>query len=513
MTASIIVAVGALVFGWSIVSGALSRRNITGPLLFAAAGYLLCNPDWGPLTIDIETASIHVVAEVTLALVLFSDAARVNVTELRSDMGLPVRLLGIGLLLSVVLGALSASLLFPDIPWGLAGFLGAALAPTDAALSIQVIEDQRIPMRLRRALNVESGLNDGIATPIVSVMLAVAASQLGLVDESPTIEAGAALRELGAGLLVGLALGIGGAVLINLAARRGWMAGGSRRLATLALALTAFELALAVEGNGFIAAFVAGIAFGATLDSSVTDLERAAELPELGGELLALVVWFLFGAALLPLAFEHLDGRMALYALLSLTLIRMVPVILSLFRSGLDRPSVTFIAWFGPRGLASVVFGLLAIEELGEGSVPAEQAVGAVSLTVLLSIVLHGFTAGPGGRRYVQHEQAVQAVRPPTSRGPDRRASCPATIRRDRSERPHKGAGRAPSPAGGGPGRDRLLADRRRRDAPDPSRRTGRPRRCRVLGELLGQTDPGRLGAGPAPLRRHRLPVVHRCHP
>ena len=418
MTASIIVAFGTLLFGWSIMSGALSRRNITGPLVFAAAGYLLCNPQWGPIPIDVEAESIHVIAEITLALVLFSDAARVNISELRRDLTLPVRLLGIGLPLSVILGAVLASALLTDIPWGLAGFLGAALAPTDAALSIQVIEDERIPIRLRRALNVESGLNDGIATPIVSVMLAVAASQLGLVSESPSFEAGSAIRELGAGAAVGLLVGVGGAMLITLAARRQWIAGGSRRLATLALAVTAFEFAVAVDGNGFIAAFVAGIAFGASLDPSVSDLERVGELPELGGELLGLVVWFLFGAALLPLAFEHLDGRMAIYALLSLTLIRMAPVAVCLVRSGLDRPSVGFIAWFGPRGLASVVFGLLAIEELGEDSLPAQQAVGAVTLTILLSIVLHGLTAGPGGRRYVQQEEAVTAGAPrarPTS--------------------------------------------------------------------------------------------------
>ena len=414
MTASVVVAFAALLFVWSIVSGALNRRNVTGPLVFTAVGYLLCNPRWGPIPVDVEAESIQVIAEVTLALVLFSDASRVNLAELRRDVGLPVRLLGIGLPLSVIVGAVLASVLLLDIPWGLAGFVGAALAPTDAALSIQVIEDKRIPIRLRRSLNVESGLNDGIATPIVTVMLAIAASQLGLVSESPSLEAGSALRELGVGAAVGLALGVGGAMLITLAAKRHWIAGGSRRLATLALAVTAFEFAVAVDGNGFIAAFVAGIAFGATLDPKVSDLDRVGELPELGGELLGLVVWFLFGAALLPLAFEHLDARMAVYALSSLTLIRMLPVALCLVGSGLDRPSIGFVAWFGPRGLASVVFGLLAFEELGEGSLPVQQAVGAVTLTILLSIVLHGVTAGPGGRRYVQQEEAVSAAAPRT---------------------------------------------------------------------------------------------------
>ncbi len=179
----------------------------------------------------------------------------------------------------------------------------------------------------------------------------------------------------------------------------------ARRLATLAVAVAAFAVALAFDANGFIAAFVAGIAFGALLDARSSTVDEAMELPELGGEFLALVVWFLFGATLVPLAFDDLDGRTVLYALASLTVIRMLPVALSLVRSGLDRPSVVFIGWFGPRGLASVVFALLAIEELGDAAPEVRRAVATVALTVLLSVLLHGITARPGGRRYVQLEQ------------------------------------------------------------------------------------------------------------
>jgi NhaP-type Na+/H+ or K+/H+ antiporter len=188
-------------------------------------------------------------------------------------------------------------------------------------------------------------------------------------------------------------------------------------LATLAVAVAAFAVALAFDANGFIAAFVAGIAFGALLDRAAVELEEAADLPELGGELLALVVWFLFGAILIPLALDHLDWRTVLYALASLTIIRMVPVALSLVRSGLDGPSVVFIGWFGPRGLASVVFALLAIEELGDTLAQVNRAVATVVLTVTLSVVLHGITARPGGRKYVQLEDDHQAAGPqPRSR-------------------------------------------------------------------------------------------------
>ncbi|HEX6424526.1 MAG TPA: sodium:proton antiporter [Acidimicrobiales bacterium] len=434
MTDATVATLAALVLGWAAVSGALAHRNITGPLVFVAAGYLLANAEWGLLTVDVETATIHGVAEITLALVLFSDATRVDLHELRHDLWLPARLLGIGLPLSVVLGAALATGTLDGIPWGLAAFVGAALAPTDAALSVQVIEDDRIPVRLRRALNVESGLNDGIATPIVTVTLAVAASQLGVVGGSTSFEAADALRELGAGVAVGLVAGTAGAALLSLAARRDWTAPGARRLGTLAVAISAFTATLAIEGNGFIAAFVAGMAFGATLDKDVIDAERASELPELGGEILALVVWFLFGASLLPEALEHAEARTVAYALLSLTVVRMVPVVLSLVRSGLDHPSVLFVAWFGPRGLASVVFALLAVETLGDTSPAADAAVAAVTLTVLLSVVLHGVTAGPGGRRYVQRERDT------TQPGPRARPSRFSAGRDHPDARPRRSA-------------------------------------------------------------------------
>jgi NhaP-type Na+/H+ or K+/H+ antiporter len=403
MTEAAVAVIALLVLVWAVVSGALARHDVTGPLVFTIAGFLLANPEWGPLGVDIETGAVHALAEITLALVLFSDASRVNLSELRHEASMPLRLLGIGLPMTLILGGLIASVMFGEFTWALAGYVGAALAPTDAALSVQVINDKRVPMRLRRGLNVESGLNDGIVTPVVTLMLALAAGQLGIEAESEAFIAGAAVRELGLGLLVGLALGWAGAMAINIGSRRGWALSGGRRLATLATAVAAFTVAVAFDGNGFISAFVAGIGFGAALDQALLEIDQAVQLPELVGELLALVVWFLFGATLVPMAFEHLSGPMIGYALLSLTLIRMLPVALAMTGSGVDRKSVWFMAWFGPRGLASVVFALLAIEDLGE---LVEEAVAVVALTVLLSVVLHGVTAGPAGRRFVHGDEA-----------------------------------------------------------------------------------------------------------
>jgi NhaP-type Na+/H+ or K+/H+ antiporter len=394
--------VALLVLAWSATSLLLARANLSGPLLFTLAGYLLANPDWGPLSVTYDAASIHVLAEVTLALLLFADASRVSLADLRREVRFPVRLLGAGLPLSVVLGSLLAAWALGDASWALAGFVGATLAPTDAALSAQVINDDRIPVRTRRVLNVESGLNDGIVTPVVALTLAIAATELGVAGHHDP-GGGTALLDLAIGLAVGVGLGWGSAVSLVGASRAGWVAGGGRRLAALGTAFGSFAVAIALDGNGFIAAFVAGLAFGAGWKGQEVAVEEVGELPELLGEVLAFVVWFVFGAVLVPVAIAQADAALLGYALMSLTIVRMLPVLVSLVGTGIDRETALFIGWFGPRGLASVVFALLAVEELGRTGDVA-PAIGAVALTVLLSVVLHGVSAGPLGRRYAQIE-------------------------------------------------------------------------------------------------------------
>lgn len=400
MNETLILAVAVLLLAWSVFSGVLARHDLTGPLLFLVVGYVVANPDWGPLPVNLDASDVHDVAEVTLALVLFSDASRVNAATLRHAISLPLRLLSVGLPLTLLIGAGTAAVMLDGLPWSLALLIGAALAPTDAALSVQVINDDRVPMRLRRALNVESGLNDGIATPVVTLALALAATALGFDAEGEAFVAGTALRELALGGLAGLAIGLIGAFGINHATVRDLALPGGRRLAALATALAAFGLAVSIDANGFIAAFVAGIAFGARLDASAVDPEDTVELTELGGEVLALVVWFLFGAGLVPFVLRAFTVPLVVYAVLSLTLFRILPVALSMVGSGLTRRDVLFLGWFGPRGLASVVFALLAVEVLGEANGALEQAIAAIALTVLLSVVLHGATAGPAASRY-----------------------------------------------------------------------------------------------------------------
>ena len=264
VTSGAVVALVVLLFAWSVVSGRLERLDVTGPIVFVAAGLLLCNGPWAVVDVRIESHTVHGLAEITLALLLFADAARVSPKDLRRNAGLPTRLLAIGLPLTFAAGAGLAAALLTDLPWELAALLGAVLAPTDAALSASVVSDESLPQAIRRSLNVESGLNDGIATPAVTAFIAAAATVLGtgaLVDgaSSPGTEA---LVDLAGGVAIGALVGYLGGVVVTRARAGAWIAPGGRRIAVLMLAVLAFLVAEEAGVNYFVAAFVAGIAFG-----------------------------------------------------------------------------------------------------------------------------------------------------------------------------------------------------------------------------------------------------------
>jgi NhaP-type Na+/H+ or K+/H+ antiporter len=385
--------VAALVFGWGALSARLERFDVTAPIIFVAAGLLLTH---GPLTIvglKPSNALIKQLAEFTLALVLFSDASRVGLRELRADAGLYLRLLGLGLPLTIGLGTLLAVALDGSSSIWLALLVGAALGPTDAALGAGMMTNSAIPARIRRLLNVESGLNDGIVTPVVLVALAGAGAAGEGIGHGP----GAAVVELVFGVLIGGAVGGAGGLLVKVARARDWVAEGFAGSAVLGLAVCAYASAVALHGNGFIAAFVGGLAFGTTSGRGGKPL---VPFVEEAGALASLLVWLAFGAVAVTPALEGLDWQIGLYAVLSLTLIRMGPVTVALAGAGLSRPTVALVGWFGPRGLASVVFALLALEDLGGAK--AGPAVTVITITVLLSVIAHGATADPLANRYAR---------------------------------------------------------------------------------------------------------------
>jgi NhaP-type Na+/H+ or K+/H+ antiporter len=391
MSASDLAIVAALVFAWGALSGRLERSDVTAPIAFVIAGLVLTHGPLAVLGIAPAHETVKVLAEVTLVLVLFSDASRVGLRGLRDDLGVCLRLIGAGLPLTIGLGTLLALALFSGMNIWLALLVGAALAPTDAALGAGVMLNPVIPARIRRLINVESGLNDGIATPVVLIALAGAGTAA---HESGT-GLGGAVAELGLGLVIGAAVGGAGGWLVSLARRRGWVTEGFAGAAVLGLAVCAYASAVAVHGNGFIAAFVGGLAFGTTAGRHGQPLVPFAEET---GALVSLLVWLAFGAVAIARPFEGLTWQIVVYAVLSLTVIRMAPVALALAGARLGRPAAAFIGWFGPRGLASVIFALLALEDLGERV--AGPAVTVIAVTVLLSVIAHGASAGPLARRY-----------------------------------------------------------------------------------------------------------------
>lgn len=401
--------VAVLVFAWGTLSARLERSDVTGPIIFVTAGLVLAHGPLAVLSVQPSHELIKQMAEFTLALVLFSDASRVGWQGMRADAGLYLRLLGGALPVTIVLGTLLALVLVsPGDVW-LALLAAATLAPTDAALGAGMMTNPSVPGRIRRLLNVESGLNDGIATPVVLIALA------GAGDVAVGHGVDGAVGALALGLLVGTAVGAAGGLLVKVTGRRGWAASGFAGTAVLGLAVCAYASAVAVGGNGFIAAFTAGLAFGTASGRHGQPLVPFVE--EIGA-LVSLLVWLAFGAVEVVPALQGLTWQIGLYAVLSLTVIRMLPVAVALIGTGLGRADVAVVGWFGPRGLASVVFALLALEELGRRH--SEPAISAITITVLLSVVAHGATADPIARMYANRPHPDAAVpEPPGSERAD----------------------------------------------------------------------------------------------
>jgi NhaP-type Na+/H+ or K+/H+ antiporter len=399
VNAGVVALIAASLFGWGLVSARLERADVTAPIAFVVVGVVVANLT--SMSHEVEAEVVKLVTEVTLAWVLFSDAAQVRVEQLRSEVGVFVRLLGLALPVTVILGWLLAWAEFSSFDVWLALLVGAALAPTDAALSASVMNNPAVPGRIRRILNVESGLNDGIVTPVVLVALAGAAETGGSGHA-----VGHAVVQLALGGAIGLGVGAVGGFAGSAARAKGWVDEAYVGPAVLALALASYATAVFADGNGFVAAFLSGIAFGRAAGPSarpqIVFIEQTSNLA-------SLVVWTLFGAVAVPVIVDALGWQLLLYSVLSLTVVRGLPVVLSLLGTNLSRQAMLFIAWFGPRGLASVVFALLTIEELGHR---ADLAVAVIASTVLLSVVAHGLSSGPLAARFGWQERTAPVVRP-----------------------------------------------------------------------------------------------------
>lgn len=387
-------ALAAVVVIYTLVASKLDRWWITAPMVFVATGAILGPGGLNVLPFSVSDETILTVTELTLALLLFSDASTVRLRDVEGDATLPDRLLFVGLPLTIVAGALVAHLIVPDVGWAAAALIATILAPTDAALGLAVVTNRAVPVRIRRALNVESGLNDGIATPFVTLFIAVVAAEENLGDHAWGLEA---LKETALAIVAAVVVGYLGGKLLLLANDRGWTSEISEQIAILALALLAYAGSVVIGGNGFIAAFAGGLLFGAITRGR---LEAPGRFTETLGLSASFLVWSIFGGLFVGELFTHQpSAQPILYAILSLTLIRMVPVAIALLGKHLRPSTVAFMGWFGPRGLASVVFMLIALKDLehsGGGTLLVETA----TWTILLSVVLHGISASPLAARY-----------------------------------------------------------------------------------------------------------------
>jgi sodium/hydrogen antiporter len=375
------------------VSGRIAGTPLTPAILFVAIGVFVGPKVLGEVDLSSSGGTVRALAEATLALVLFSDASRINLRELRLGANVPVRLLGIGLPLTIVLGALAAAAIFGQLSIEEAVIIGVVLAPTDAALGQAVVTNKRVPARIRQGLNVESGLNDGICVPLLFIAVAAADvhSELAGGRSAGTL----VLEEIGYGIVGGVAAGLLIAAIIRYAGPRKLITGAWLQVIPAAGAALAYGIASGLDGSGFIAAFVAGGVFGGVLGRDPADVNRLID--EVGGVLNG-VTFLLFGAILLGPALGEVSWELALYAVLSLTVVRMLPVAISMLGTRAQPATLAFMGWFGPRGLASIVFAVIVVEE---SQLPHQQTILlAIYLTVGLSILLHGITAAPLADRY-----------------------------------------------------------------------------------------------------------------
>ena len=385
------------VFCYTLIAGRLERAPVSGPIMFVASGFLMGPMMLGWFDGSVSRTEMRMLADLTLAVILFVDAANANLTVLKRQFQIPARMLFLGLPGVIVLGTLTAAVLFDNLSLLEAAILGTMLAATDAALGKAVITNQSVPTQIREGLNFESGLNDGLCVPILLVLVALAiagGSEAGGTQHAVHL----VIKELGIGLLVGLGLTAAAAWAMRWCRDQGWLTEIWKQVTVVALAIACFAVAQSLHGSGYIAAFVGGLLFGFMAKKATHRLVLASEGL---AETLALLTWFVFGAAVIGRYIELFTWEMLVYAVLSLTVIRMLPIFVSLTGTGQSPESKVFLGWFGPRGLASIVFGIIVLEK---GVAESQFIAAVVAVTVILSLVAHGVSANPLARLMGQKE-------------------------------------------------------------------------------------------------------------
>jgi len=399
-----LITIAVILILYGTVSRPLDARGITSAMIFTAAGLAVGTSALKLVNIHVESHVAERFCELALVFLLFSDSTRIDLAGLRRNLSWPSRLLLIGLPLTILAGLGAGLLVFPGIALASAFVLSTMICSTDAALGQRVVSDKSVPARVRQALDVESGLNDGLAVPFFLVAVDLSLAQLSTGVTAAVVRNMA--EQIGWGLVAGIGAGALAGVLLHVADDRGWLEGQWRQILPLVAALLAYLAALKLGGSGFIAAFTGGMTFGYL--SRRHDLVVTSLNEDVGGTL-AGATWVGFGALAVGVLAPQLTWQIVAYALLSLTLIRMVPVAIALLGSGAQLPTVAFMGWFGPRGLASIVFAIIAFEN----DIPDRQTLfTTVMMTILLSVFLHGLSSVPLVAAYSRWYAAHVAQQP-----------------------------------------------------------------------------------------------------
>ncbi|GJL94487.1 MAG: sodium:proton antiporter [Hyphococcus sp.] len=398
-----LIAIALCIVLYGAFSAQLSKSIISAPMLFMLVGLLVGQAGLGLINIDIENEVLEGFGELTLGFILFADAASTNSRKLALDYRIPRRLLLVSLPLTMLFGTLVAIGLFPNLSWQEAALIAAILAPTDAALGYAVVTSEHVPERIRQGILVESGLNDGLALPAVLFFAALAFSAMQGEAQGLSYWLGFTAKQIIIGGVFGIVAGAALGKAVHYADGKGWISHEFRNLTCIGVAILILLGAELAGGNGFIAAFVGGLVFGSFCKERTGSMTSFVEEE---GQLFSLIIFFFFGAVLLPSALEYFTAVCILYALLSLTVIRIVPTVVSLIGLKLSLPSSLFMGWFGPRGLASILFLLIAVEHEEMGRLTEIEAV--VYVTVFLSVILHGASAAPLSKLY-GNSKAAQA--------------------------------------------------------------------------------------------------------
>jgi NhaP-type Na+/H+ or K+/H+ antiporter len=396
VTTSVLIALVVIV-GWSLVAGRLARLRISGPLLMVTAGIAIGLGTRNDIGQTLNTVAAEKVVELILAVLLFVDATEVKGGYFAGERRTSVRLLLIAMPLSIGAALLAGAALLPSLSIGVLLLIACIAIPIDLAPTSSMVRDQRIPVRVRNVLNIESGYNDGIVAPLFIFALTLAGDHSHAEGPADALET--AVPSAFYAILAGGVVGVVAAWLTNHSMARGFATQQSIRISLVVFPLLAYGLATELHGNGFVAAFICGIAYKAARSTQPTESELS--LVDDVSVLAALAMWFVFGCtAVLVLEFGFV-WQIIVLALAALTVLRIVPVYMSLLGTTLSRTDRLVIGMLGPRGTASIVFGLLAYNAL-DGEI-ANDTLYAMTVTVLGSVVIHGIGSTLVAQWYERH--------------------------------------------------------------------------------------------------------------